>query len=122
MRFTSAVPPLVALLVASSVIAKIHDTPPMPAALAVTPETYPKLSVDQRRAYVGGVMDADQTFFEQTKQAFAECLKDTTAAQLTDVVDRTAMGLKPYLRSTMPIAVHNAVLNNCASRGFKASY
>jgi len=94
---------------------------PDPLLQAVSPALYPTLPVDQRQFYVAGALDYDRVFFEQTKPLFAACLKGMTIAQATQVVDRGVTTLEPLLRSSMPIAVHNALLMDCDRRGFKSS-
>ncbi|WP_250523505.1 MULTISPECIES: hypothetical protein [unclassified Caballeronia] len=94
---------------------------PVPLLQAVSPDLYPKLPIDQRQFYVAGALDYDRVFFEQTEPLFAACLKDMTIARVTEIVDRGVITLEPLLRSSMPIAVHNALLMDCDRRGFKSS-
>lgn len=98
------------------------QTPSQPAPLvqAITTDTYPQLPLNERQAYVAGVLDTDRVLFPQSKAQFAVCFRGTTIAQLTDVVDRSLPALEPLLRTTMPLAVHNALINDCDRRGFKS--
>ncbi|WP_454875210.1 hypothetical protein [Paraburkholderia xenovorans] len=94
----------------------------VPLLQAVSPDNYAKLTVDERQFYVAGALDADRVLFDQTKPLFAACLQGMTIAQATQVVDRGLTTLEPLLRSSMPIAVHNALLTDCDRRGFKQQY
>ncbi|KDR28534.1 MULTISPECIES: hypothetical protein [Caballeronia] len=95
--------------------------PAVPLLQAVSPDGYTKLSIDQRQFYVAGALDTDRVLFEQTKPLFAACLQGITIARATEIVDRGLTTLEPMLRSSMPIAVHNALLMDCDRRGFKSS-
>lgn len=147
MKLTSAIPGLVALIVATGVLAQTPATPsatpaapapatpsatpaaPAPAAAPVAqpllqtvlPEMYPKLSDEQRQFYVAGILDYDQEFFPQTKSMFAACLKGMTISQVTAIVDHGLATLEPKLRASMPITVHNAIVIDCNHRGFQIS-
>ena len=101
--------------------AAFGQTVPQPGPLtqAISVDMYPKMPVGERQAYVAGVLDTDRVLFPQSKAQCAACFNGTTIAQLTDVVDRSLPSLEPVLRTTMPIAVHNALINDCDRRGFK---
>ncbi|HEX7911968.1 MAG TPA: hypothetical protein VF534_28285 [Paraburkholderia sp.] len=110
-----------ATVLATAAFAQAPAVPAVPLLQAVSPDGYPKLSVDQRQFYVAGALDTDRVLFEQTKPLFAACLQGMTIARATEIVDRGLATLEPMLRSSMPIAVHNALLMDCDRRGFKSS-
>ncbi|NPT44863.1 hypothetical protein GNZ12_26810 [Paraburkholderia sp. 1N] len=86
---------------------------------AVSPDHYQAMPPSERQTYVAGVLDADRVFFQQTQPVFAACLNGVTLAQATDVVDKSLPTLKPELRSSMPLAVHNALIVACDRSGYK---
>ncbi|MBP0631975.1 hypothetical protein [Cupriavidus sp. AcVe19-1a] len=121
MHQKSAMFGLVALVVAAGAFAQAPVAPAVPLLQAVSPDMYTKLPIEQRQFYVAGVLDSDRVFFQQNKPMFVACLSGITIAQVTDIVDRGMRTLEPMLRSSMPIAVHNAILTDCNRRGFQVS-
>ncbi|SAL73456.1 hypothetical protein AWB69_09011 [Caballeronia udeis] len=49
-------------------------------------------------------------FFQLTQPVFAMCLNGVTLAQATNVVDHSLPTLKPELRLSIRLAVHNALI------------
>ncbi len=86
---------------------------------AVSPDHYQSMQPAERQIYVAGVLDADRVFFQMTQPVFAACLNGVTLAQATDVVDKRLPTLKPELRLSMPLAVHNALIEACDRSGYK---
>src|ERR1700692_2379264 len=86
---------------------------------AVSPDHYRSMPPAERQTYVAGVLDADRVFFQQTQPVFAACLNGVTLAQATDIVDKGLPNLKPELRLSMPLAVHNTLIEACNRSGYK---
>jgi len=83
--------------------------------------TYAALPVAQRQAYVAGVLDADRSMvpFEEAHAMFARCLTSTTIGQLTALVDARVNHPVPVDMGYVPLAVHNAIDEDCLRRGVK---
>lgn len=110
-----------ALLVLTGCVAASVAFAQTPGAIrqAVSPDHYQLMPPAERQIYVAGVLDADRVFFQLTQPVFAACLNGVTLAQATDVVDHSLPTLKPELRLSMPLAVHNALIEACNSSGYK---
>lgn len=106
---------LTAIVMATTAIAQTPAGIPQ----TVSPDQYPSMPPAERQIYVAGVLDADRVLFQQTQPVFAACLNRVTLAQATDVVDKGLPTLKPELRASMPLAVHNALIEACDRGGYK---
>jgi len=104
---------LAGLLFPVAISLSAQTAPGMPQM--VTPAQYPALSHSERQYYVAGIIDTDRLLFQQTKPLFATCLTGSTLEQITEIVDRELGALAPELRSSMPIAAHNALVVACNS-------
>jgi hypothetical protein len=109
---------LFALTTSVMVSAAVAQTP-AGIAQTVSPDYYQSMPPAERQIYVAGVLDADRVLFQQTQPVFAACLNRVTLAQATDVVDKGLTSLKPELRASMPLAVHNALIEACDRSGYK---
>ncbi|MDQ0627259.1 hypothetical protein [Paraburkholderia graminis] len=116
MRLKSAAP--VALLTIFLMTASHAQVPRLPSQTSY-PEHYSALPTSERQLYVAGALDAIRGINPQTREMFNECLPGMTLSAATQLVDQGLATLEPVLRSTVPIALHNALLVECERRGFR---
>lgn len=110
---------VLSLFTAVIAVNAIAQTSAEPLRQAVTPDKYSKLSVEQRQFYIAGILDANRVSSQQMPSIPAPCLNDLTLAQAADIVDRKLKTLEPHLRLAMPLAIHNAIVMNCADHGIQ---
>ena len=115
MHLKSASAVLLALFVTTAADAQVAQIP----LQTISPDQYRVLPTDQRQLYVAGALDGIRGINPQTREMFNQCLQGMTLSEVTQVVDHGLSTLEPVLRSTVPVAVHNALLAECERRGFQ---
>ncbi|MCW3587387.1 hypothetical protein [Burkholderia cenocepacia] len=88
---------------------------------AYSPAQYLAIPIEQRQAYVAGVIDAARVVssIPRVNELYGTCLAGMTIGQATAIVDARAKQPEPVDHDFMPVIVHNALMTDCNRRGFK---
>lgn len=82
----------------------------------VSPDSYKAMSLEDRQHYVSGVVDMESYLMPKAFAPISDCVKTSSVAQLTEMVDHGLASMPPVAVGPMPQNVHNALDVECRKR------